>query len=128
MNEFIVWDKERKRFRYDQASNHIAIGKQIDYMEDKLTIHQYIGKTDDTPQKNKIYADCSIVEFDRLTLFGDFDKKQIGVFRYCSETLRYVLVTKDTNLTTGYVRGIKNIKVIGTIQEDKHLLTGGNNG
>ena len=94
----------------------------------------HIGKTDDTPDKNKIYDDCSIVEF-TLSL-GVKNFSVVGYFQKNELTLSYqIKVIKqayigDDNYNIGadvlqyitYMNEISNLKVIGTIQENKELL------
>ena len=80
-------------------------------------------KTDDTPERNKIYASCSILEI-KYGFFGRH--KASGVVIYDKKTAMHVINCKvggvldfrETDLK------IKNLKVIGTLQQDKHLLEG----
>jgi len=127
MNEFIVWDKEKKKFSDDAWFNLHPNGDLVKLSNNRFyncnqnhSIHNYIGKTDDTPEKNKIYADCSIVEFENMS------EKQIGVFIYSNSISGYKIRmskkdTWDEWLNINY-NDMKNFKVIGTLQQDKHLL------
>ena len=85
-----------------------------------------------TPEQNKIYADCSIVEFDFK--FGDTMEsiKLIGYFHFCEDRLRYIIrIKRIKNLEyvlytrkiyiKSNVQKMSNFKVIGTLQKDKHL-------
>jgi len=129
MNEFIVWDKLKEQFITERIAvgiNGVVIvfkdGKVRDFLiPEKFSIHNYIGKTDDTPENNKIYADCSIVEFE----YGNIKNKLIGVFTFNIDELRYEI---DIYNNTSYsclnydFEDMQNFKVIGTLQQNKHLL------
>ena len=148
MNEFIVFDEVEKKF-YNEKYIEDGIEKKFvltsygkvlqhsyynEYEEDllypyieqeKLKAFMYIGKTDDTPKKNKIYADCSIVELDfyrEVSRDGEYSyepKRIKGYFSYVENEMRY----KFIELTDKYYKVItefnelyiKNIKVIGTL-------------
>ena len=135
MNEFIEWDEEKQKFQEPLGSCFLNINEWFSTYKryekpSRFTIHQYIGKTDDTPEQNKIYADSSIVEFnyvDKLqpTTDDKSNNKTIrGYFKYCNESLRYYIIDLKAKETiyfwTGYTE--KNLKVIGTLQENKELL------
>ena len=135
MNALIVWDKKNKKF----INRGVAIGTEL--MSDKqiiifdgydnyfskdisdFEIFNYIGKTD-INDKN-IYADCSIVEFT-----NDLLGNGVGYFSYCLDDLGYFIkVIRCENYFIGnnqkvpyYGSDMKNLKIIGTLQEDKHLL------
>ena len=132
MNEFIIWLKNEKRFLtnndYDmyirEDKNSIAnigifntlIEGNWNLDEENTTIHQYIGN-DDTSEQNKIYADCSIVEFDFKSISSDSLQ---GIFKYSNNNLCYEieLLNVDKEISFTYNSDlIKNLKVIGTIQE-----------
>jgi len=131
MNEFIAWDENDKRFYsfnlkelYDEgcetvlSSDSKHLGKYNVFPYDGMGIFNYIDKTD--IDGNKIYADCSIVEFEYIS------EKQIGVFIYSNSISGYkIRVSKkdtwDEWLNINY-NDMKNFKVIGTLQQDKHLL------
>jgi hypothetical protein len=142
MNEFVVWDKRFKIFANELSDgymidldNRIKIFKQngIHVESDELDLFEYIGKTD--INGNKIYADSSIVEFEVINgcvcniLEVECDckySKHIGYFSYNSERLCYELIQTDSEefnrIYLMFIDNIKNIKVIGTIQENKDLL------
>lgn len=137
-NEYIAWFPNMDRFmREEEASQHlmdITNGRlvfNIDELEnghddvleyysgDGYSIHEYIGKKD--INDNKIYANCSIVEFDwrycteinftKHRGFFYFDKKQVC---YRVETVGkfpFDIIYAESE--------IANLKIIGTIQENK---------
>lgn len=136
MNDFIVWDSKNKKFPdvasvefgvtfyknltaiwrkpyKDEAVNWISQRMQSKY----TTIHNYIGKTDINGKK--IYADCSIVEFD-CKIWGTTIEKPKGYFEFNKDTLRYVICAFSNSgirriaFDNEYV---KNLKIIDTIQE-----------
>jgi len=76
----------------------------------------HIGKTD--IEGNKIYAECSIVEFMVL------DCRYMGFFTYNARLLRYELEVSEFG-NSEYSNSIRDLKVKGTLQEDKHLLREG---
>lgn len=118
MNEFIVWDKNDERF-LDSLFVNSELNEAVSSNED-FGIFQYIGKTD--TEGNKIYADCSIVELDYYYGMSGHVKEK-GYFTYNNETLGYSiqLLNKSEKLTsfTGLAHKIDNLKIIGTIQENK---------
>ena len=122
LNQFIVWDimhekwLDMKELGDDDSFTYNGLIRLID--DPYYSIHNYIGKTD--IEGNKIYADCSIVEWEHQ------ENKYTGYFKYQTEFLRYVLVSKDNNgesqnLDPFYLP-LKNLKVIGTLQQEKDLL------
>ena len=141
MNEFIVWDEKKKRFL---DADEFAIdnnGSVYHWLNDnslqpmkKYQLFKRIGKTDINGKK--IYADSSIVEFeyeDRIPTLLDDDViiKFTAYFQYHPDELRYELIILDYDRTkTKSIYSVlsynmdlmKNLKVIGTIQQDKHLL------
>ncbi len=111
MNEFIVWDKVNKEFgRISEAGTISEWSWDECTSNNDYTLHQYIGKTD--INGNKIYADSSIVEFNIL------DSKYRGFFTYNSARLRYEIEisSKESIIYDG---GVKDFKIIDTIQENK---------
>ena len=135
--------------KLDENGNHVYKRRSMDTKELRkdwtlgmLTDNQgnakfyrfpYIVKADDTPQKNKIYADSSIFEF---RYAGSF--LCIGYFYFDKLELRYKiqlimtktfkdLEKKDFPKQKLYFDCLimKNFRIIGTIQEDKHLLEDG---
>jgi len=134
MNEFIVWDKTKKMFcednrfdfRIDREGELYNLGKiKMNSKYENLFEHfNYIGKTD--IEGEKIYADSSVVEFE-FRLFDDEDYKTLkGYFSYNSEYCLYELrepYAKNSYMIYYLKDGdLKNLKIIGTLQEDKHLL------
>jgi len=130
MNEFIVWDNNYEKFSHKVcgilSDGSIAVFKEGHlsgiFYEDEYTIHYDIGKTD--IEGKKIFAGSSIVEFEHM-IFGEWVKR-VGYFTYDDKFLSYEIVTK-TGLILLYAMvlnesEIKNLKIIGTLQEDKHLL------
>jgi len=137
MNEFIVWDETTKRFYYSDDEAYVL--KEIDnvlhivemdnfYNNKKIEESvigkalPYIGKTDDTPEKNKIYADCSIVEFQYYD--GEDVKNLTGYFYYCNEEMQYEIeiIKGDENSGKFDFFNLIGLRIIGTLQQDKHLL------
>jgi len=126
MNEFIVWDKKSESFRQIIKIDFVNIYFQLesessdDYKVNlnDLTTHTYIGKTDINDKK--IYADCSIVEFE----YNDdvFSYQATGYFTYDSEIASYVLIDDAKNIEQLSKKCVTNIKVIGTLQENPELL------
>ena len=123
MNEFIVWDEYNKKF-IDKSKCVFSDGTIFrnardfeDMVSDDLSIFNYIGKKD--INNNKIYADCSIVEF------GYTSGKSIGYFTFNKDRLSYDLIDRGTKLNYSYnYNQIHSLKVIGTLQENSDLLNG----
>lgn len=143
MNEFIVWDDKNKVFISKDnvielnerfcGEDHFYYGDEIypissaemlfpmfeDYYKDRLTFCCYIGKAD--INNKKIYADCSIVKFS----YQYNDRSQIevciGYFTYSKDVLQYLFVGLDGIRRFFYKMeyGVKNLKIIDTIQENK---------
>lgn len=112
MNEFIVWDNEENIFIENFASevyeplNDLLSNKSYDFLP-------YIVITD--INNNKIYADCSIVEFDD-------GLKTKGYFTYIPEELRYILRILNSDILEELRADrwdIYRIKIIDTIQQNK---------
>ncbi|MFA5669904.1 MAG: YopX family protein [Candidatus Cloacimonas sp.] len=125
MNEFIVWCKNKNEWEADECVL-TRDGKLIDikYMKElnleNHTIYRYIGKTD--IEGNKIYADCSIVEFEYYDM--DVDSgwvKAKSVITFDDEDLMY-LIAIDGELCNFKQHDIVNLRVIGTLQENPELL------
>lgn len=142
MNEFIIWDSKYKLF-LDKNFKDTLQDNGIDYEEDdlyygdeyyplctmdfifksnidkyksRLTKLVYLGLND--INNNKIYADCSIVEFE-WKISG---LKKVGYFYYSNEYLCYMIkwvseYTSDVLFYDKYT--MKNFKIIDTIQENK---------
>jgi len=137
MNEFIVWDEENARFSdlelfHNQIFiNHEGKTKWFDHsgMSDadfQLKPFWYIGKTD--IEDNKIYADCSIVEFLIQEEQGKPYIKCKGFFHYEEFLLSNVVrIFQQDGFKEWYIKTydkdmMTDFKIIGTLQEDKHLL------
>ncbi len=131
MNEFILWDKER--FRYcnttkstEQIGDFIyweTIRLNPNYLKScangQYPTFEYIKKDD--IEGNKIYADCSIVEFDYKTI--SHSEKRICIFTYDDYTSRYWLrYAGDVGTFEFDTERCKNIKIIDTVQENKLKL------
>jgi len=115
MNEVIVWDEDSECFIEDFAMEEYMPLNDI-FKSNGYQFFNYIGKTDINDKK--IYADCSIVEF----TVADYKTKDIGYFTYDSDYTSY-LVKNSRGVVLKYSKKfIRNLKIIGTLQEDKHLL------
>ena len=135
MNEFIVWDDIEKDFvtnidldDFELYSKGCSVNFILGFSA-HLQSFNYIGKTDDTPEKNKIYADCSIVEFDKVETDKYFKEisrvKYTGHFFFDVPWLGYrikAIGENGWNLSTNWGRGLENLKVIGTLQEKPELI------
>lgn len=131
MNEFIIWDKDRKIFTTSADSikkivltSHYGIWDMKNEDTPNATIHNYVG-IKDTEDKS-IYADCSIVEFLKDGCIVN------AYFIFCEKTLSYsVMEIENNSPITGVMKHSypyciyydwmddKNIKIIDTIQENK---------
>jgi hypothetical protein len=135
MNEFIVWDKTKHKFIDEYNVLIDGSGTNVHNFnrdssvrfnrddKNELEICNYIGKTD--TEGNKIYADCSIVEY--LITYTDDCKAEIkrGIFTFNKYTSSFYIQNeaKQELATNGFwIKRASNFKVIGTLQEDKHLL------
>lgn len=137
MKECVFWDSEDSKFinweevsfTKDKGDDFVIVIKEIDHIYSSTRLYDsfdYIGLNDIS--NNKIYADCSIVEFDFLG-FGEptpdsykaFVKWNKERFRYDIQTLSRV--DKNNNLYVfdlgRCIDRISNIKIIDTIQENK---------
>ena len=133
MNDFIVWDKCRKGWIdesypfFINSSGFLCIQRNDKQMviENDCEIFKPIGLKD--TEGNKIYADCSIVEFSVCSLEPFSKKKQIkriGKVRYCNSTCAYEIVVVNMSRIeyydfSGMAFEISDIKIIDTIQENK---------
>jgi hypothetical protein len=127
MNEFIVWDKMTNNFvDLKEFENQVFIdcNGQINWfsfegMSNKcitLDSFQYIGKKDINDKK--IYADCSIVEFERENIgyrgYFTFDKDMLFYKIKLLPERRGGIISFKYNPFE-----IENLKIIDTIQENK---------
>ena len=148
MDEFIVWDIEGKcwipkskcAIATSNSTSNIAKGFTLltevesnEYSEcfvpDFIPVQvcNYIGKTD--IEGNKIYADSSIVEFNmsgskknfKATGFFTFNKKNLSYEFVCFKIDKKKLNScrYDIDWRNAYK---DTFKIIGTLQEDKHLI------
>ena len=130
--EFVVWDKPNSKFVEDKRLRLNSLGelyyfdddetfaseKELDM--DKFSICWDIGKTD--INNKKIYADCSVVEFEyRDNTPIETFKKDTGYFYFDKDLLSFMIKTKRGIYT---VKGLENLMIIDTIQENKLGLVG----
>lgn len=142
MNEFIVWDEENKCFvNMNMLYDIDFYSKQVNYFyleeiaesefeensvcTSNFSICNYIGKTD--IEGNKIFADSSIVEMDIYD--EDGEHLHIGYFRYNDSLLLYEFIEKADSFGVKNIWRMEklqtysvNLKIIGTLQQDKELL------
>ena len=128
MNEFIVWYKPTQTFikqewvyglEFDEGSLFNIRVEQLDDIDvDDCEIFYDIGKTD--IDGNKIYADSSIVEFD-IRLDHEISKKK-GFVAFSLDEMAYGLTVDSGGFYEFTHYDIKNLKIIGTLQENKELL------
>lgn len=142
MNEFIVWDKENNIF-FDRESNFDKIYSKTDdemycseemytnwvyYIfgfdilidnNDRLTSHEYIGKTD--IDNKKIYADCSIVNIEYFDYRHKGEIRATGYFTKNKEKHCLELVTERGERANfiEHISWVRSLKIIDTIQENK---------
>lgn len=143
MYEFIAWDEKRKKMLRGDGQAEVGIiawsgdifpiyksstidgdyyssADLDDYLFHRdIILFQDIGKTDDTPEQNKIYADSSIVEFDLIGT--EKDKKLRGYFTFNNQELIFDIFTYEGNYNL-LMYDIRNLKVIGNLQENPELL------
>ena len=114
MIDFMVWDKSKNEFFNLLDAKSYEIGDII--LDDKnYTLFQYTGKVDDTPQKNKIYANYSIVEFEHDTGVDEWETVR-GYFTYGTRVLQYYVAIG--NVAHLYFNGrMRNFKVVGSLQQ-----------
>lgn len=130
MNKFVVWDKKNKRFLDGDEFAIDDNGKVYNWDSDSylkpfkqnMELLNYIGKNDIS--NNKIYADCSIVEFELIInpVCRTVVLNRKGVFKYDKDLCAYIIECIDEDriliFSTSF-KHIKNIKIIDTIQENK---------
>lgn len=143
MKECVFWDNEDNKFiswhevvfTKDKGDDFVILMKEIDPICSSGRLYDsfnYIGLND--INNNKIYADCSIVEF---TYEGDFKPVTLqGYFSFDDELLCYKInllpkldygVNKLFYFEAKFKYRISGIKIIDTIQENKLGLTDGIN-
>lgn len=128
MNEFIVWDKLKKCFADDVCCDVRLLKNDISYsleIRDELFELFYNIGLKDINGKN-IYADSSIFEFDYLVdIENEIFQKRIGIFYFEKTFLAYHISflngmnRKGGNADNYNAFGMKNFKIIDTIQENK---------
>lgn len=130
MNKFVVWDKKNKRFLDGDEFAIDDNGKVYNWDSDSylkpfkqnMELLNYIGKND--INNNKIYADCSIVEFgfigfgeSKIVTYQGFAKWNSDKYRYDIEVIshsdRFVFDLGKC------IDRISNLKIIDTMQENK---------
>ena len=132
MYEFVVWDKNLKRFE-DLNCTWLEFGLEVEptlvnsgavgyerIATTNISVHNYIGKKDINDEK--IYADSSIVEFEALNGINTRIEIETGVFRYNSTSLRYeiqLIIDGKYGCQYVYNKYVVNLKIIDTIQENK---------
>jgi len=124
MNEFIGWNELDKKFIDMEDLCFVHCGSYNSFLLDALTqedyhikLFNYIGKTD--IEGNKIYADSSIVEF---MMSGD--KKRAYITWDDIQLMYDFVITNEGEFRCSYVdiyQKIYNLKIIGTLQENKEL-------
>jgi hypothetical protein len=128
MNEFIVWDKWCGGFCTNSMTVLLDIPSKVHKIElgDRYVKHDLI-KTD--IEGNKIYADCSIVEFEWYMNGSSSSNREIiklnGYFTYDNHSLKYRIKILDIDSLREFINydyKVAYLKVIGTLQENKELL------
>lgn len=131
MNEFIVWNEEKKEFSKEFLTNYDGdiIYRNVSLDNNTHKRFNYIGKTDINDKK--IYADSSIVEFDYKGFeeIGTVTYKAIVKFDNVLGCYFFDVFSHADNNGYNYnflfptvIYRVRNLKIIGTLQEDKHLL------
>lgn len=125
MKEFIVWysngtDKFNKEFTLDDLISQLHYDEICDspLLKDYKVIEicQSVGLKD--INNNKIYADCSIVEFQWANRFRNI-QTDWGVFKYDLDYLQYLIYEENEDINKSSIKEVFNIKIIDTIQENK---------
>lgn len=135
MNDFIVWysnNINKDKFSIEFTLQELISQDHLDYISDSPLLVNYkidsindgIGLKDINGKS--IYADSSIVEFDYLVdIENEFFQKRIGIFYFEKTFLAYhISFLTGTNRKGGNADnynafGMKNFKIIDTIQENK---------
>lgn len=115
MNGFIVWDKNLKIFEIIETKSDIGFMGAYLNNPDRYCVFEHI--LNDT-KGNKIYADCSIVEFQ----WGEDEHIIKGYFTFNLEFLQYEIIM--LNIQKGQSCAYspfkcKDFKIIDTVQENK---------
>ena len=127
MKECIFWDSEDSKFinweevsfTKDKGDDFVIVIKEIDHIYSSARLYDsfdYIGLND--INNNKIYADCSIVEFQWVNGFGNI-QTDWGVFKYDLDYLQYLIYEENEDINKSSIKEVFNIKIIDTIQENK---------
>lgn len=142
MNEFIIWDGKYKLFLdenfidtlqdngidyedddlyygdeyYPLCTMDFIMGSDYEPHKDRLSKLFYIGLND--INNNKIYADCSIVEFQWVNGFGNI-QTDWGVFKYDLDYLQYLIYEENEDINKSSIKEVFNIKIIDTVQQNK---------
>ena len=125
MKEFIVWysngtDKFNKEFTLDDLISQLHYDEICDspLLKDYKVIEicQSVGLEDIS--NNKIYADCSIVEFQWVNGFGNI-QTDWGVFKYDLDYMQYLIYEENEDINKSSIKEVFNIKIIDTIQKNK---------
>ena len=120
--EYIIYDKAEERF-LDQHEASINKDGMIIFNgttlteTSRFTVHQLLPKTDINDKK--IYADCSIVEF----IYRNETVR--AIIRWDCIQLMYDVELIKSGCRMSYkdiYQEMFGLKVIGTLQKDKHLL------
>ena len=128
MNKFILYDTKHEFFPNPEniqinRNGEVKLNGGWVKLEDSIYTKHDLVKTDDTPEKNKIYADSSVFEFSFEV--GHIEKMQ-GYFTFNNRDLSFEIVVINNKIPiisySTFFKQIKNLKVIGTLQQDKHLL------
>lgn len=133
MDEFIVWDKVHNQFLDSDMIEGIAFkNSKVHYLVDNRTpkleysnlfneeVDFFYGIGLKDINKKKIYADCSIVEFEFYNSANKWEKI-VGYFKYIPECFCYIIIALSCGYSTIPIStlGNKNFKIIDTIQENK---------
>lgn len=131
MYEFIVLDKINNILFEDEvvlsscgSVYTVKNGKVSGYFNaDEVDVFCLVIR-DDTPERNKIYADYSIIEFNLKQDENLFTLR--GFFFYDKTSLQYAIRSpynkRFDNVFRANQNNISNIKVIGNLLQHKHLL------
>ncbi len=119
MSNYRIWDNQFNSFckssdmRMNLHNGNVH-GKFSEGNCPKMEAFQYIGKKD--IENNKIYADCSIVEWEHQ------EQKYQGYFNFNKKYLRYEIhpfVDFETTPIEFFYIQEKSFKIIDTIQENR---------